>query len=168
MAVDNPAKQVSDILLAALVVELDKAGDAENFCAKAIYPGDAAPLDYGTGEDCGGMAWVRLAGAFPTAAFPSPVQTVDNCEYTLGFNMEMALMRPSPLPEEFGRNFELPGDDEHITASHNQFDDMMLMHRAVKAARREIDFVILGTYTPLGPVGGVVGGSWTLTAGMDL
>lgn len=153
-----------NIVHAALVVELREAGLDEDLCANAIYPGESVPGDYGV-ESCGGMAWVRLASANPTATFPAPVATPDNCNYTLAFPLEMGVMRPSPIPDGTLNEVELPGDEAHNEAAHKQFADLHAMHRAIKRAQEDIEMLVIGTYTPVGPVGGIVGGTWTLTVG---
>lgn len=160
----HTAAEMMDIVLAALVVEL-RAEGTEELCATALYPGDGAPLDY---AECGGMLWVRLITAAPSASFPSPNGTVDNCALTLAYQLEVGLMRPSPIPEQFAGGVpELPSDEEHTAATHAQMADMEAMYRAFKVAARDIEMVLVGSYTPTGPIGGTVGGAWTLSVGNE-
>lgn len=152
-----------DVLLAALVVELRTDG-TEDVCAAALYPGDSVPLDY---ADCGGMAWVRLVDAGPTISFPNTDVTADSCHWSLAFQVEMGVMRPSPIPENVMNSAELPDDAENTAAAKRQLQDMMAMHRALLTARDDIDLMAPGRYTPVGPVGGTVGGTWAVTVGAD-
>lgn len=163
----SEAGDLLNILHAALTVELRESGADRDLCANAIYPGQAVPGDYGieTEGGCAGMAWVRLVSANPTTTFPAPATGVNNCTYTLAFPVEMAIMRASPIHTESLNDIDLPSDEEHIAAAHQQMDDLHLMHRAIKRASEDIEMLILGTYTPVGPTGGIVGGSWTLTVG---
>jgi len=166
--VAKTAKQMLDILLAAAVVELRKMGDDE-LCASAVYPGEGVPLDYASMDTgCGGMLWVRLTTAYPSASFPSPVQTIDNCARRLAFPVEMGLMRPAPIPENFVTGeMDLPGDAEHDAAATRQLNDMEAMYRAIRVAAEDIELVVVGSYSPYGPVGGTVGGTWSLQIGDD-
>jgi len=159
----RPAKEMMDILLAQLVVDVRASGD-DQLCAQALYPGEGAPLDY---AECGGMLWVRLITAAPSTSFPSPNNSVDNCTATLAYQLEVGLMRPAPIPDEVLGDFELPDDEEHTAAAHRQMDDMELMYGAFAKVRRHIEMVLVGSYTPFGPAGGTVGGTWTLFVGNE-
>lgn len=158
------AKQMLDVILAACVVELRADGTDGNLCATTKYPGEAAPLDY---AECGGMLWVRLSTSAPTTQFPSPEQRPNVCAATLAFNVEVGLMRPSPIPEDTLGNFELPSDQDHSDATDRQLDDMEAVYRGLLRAARDIEMVSIGSYTPVGPVGGTVGGTWTLVVGNE-
>lgn len=158
------AKQMMDVVLAACVVELRADGTDENLCATAKYPGEAAPLDY---AECGGMLWVRLATSAPSTQFPSPESRPNVCAQTLAHQLEIGLMRPSPIPEDTLGNFELPTDEDHSAAADRQMDDMEAIYRGIVRAARDIEMVSIGSYTPVGPVGGTVGGMWTLAVGNE-
>jgi len=159
-----PIEQMLGILLDALNTALVADGTREDMCSCTIYPGDAVPMDYGL-EECGGMAWVRLVSTGPTTAFPATSISVDNCFYTLAYTVEMGIMRPAPVPEQFGSEVQLPDDTAHYDSSIRLMQDMRLMHSAIKDAKRDIPLLVLGTWTPQGPQGGTVGGMWTLTIG---
>lgn len=159
-------EQMLGTLLDALNNELVTDGSRADMCSCTIYPGDAVPMDYGL-ESCGGMAWVRLVAAGPTTAFPSASVTVDNCTYSLAYTVEMGIMRPAPIAEQFGSEVELPDDTAHFNASNRLTQDLTLMHRAIKDAKKDIPLLVLGSWTPQGPQGGTVGGTWTLTVGDD-
>jgi len=158
------AKQMMDIVLAACVVELRADGTDGNLCATAKYPGEAAPLDY---AECGGMLWVRLVQTAPTTQFPGPETRPNVCAATLAFNLEVGLMRPAPIPENTLGDFELPTDQDHSEATDRQMDDMEAVYRGLVRASRDIEMVSIGSYTPTGPIGGTVGGLWTLTVGNE-
>lgn len=156
------------LLLEALVEELQRSGlgGADDLCAKAIYPGDSIVLDY---AECGGMAWVRLVDAFETVGFPNTDVTIDSCATTLAATVEIGVMHPSPIPEEILGELDLPDDAEHTSAAERQIEEMRAMHRAMATVRRIIgrDLLLPGRYTPVGPVGGTVGGTWSLTIGEE-
>ncbi len=126
-------------------------------CLCAPVPGADVALDYVT-EDAG-MAWVRLAAAFPTLQFPAQA-TAPSCVTPLAFTLDVGVAYCAPVPEPDGSP---PG----LAAL---FDATRLQLAAMAAARRAIvcclgtsaRTAVLGQYTPYGPAGGVVGGWWTV------
>lgn len=156
------AREMMDVILAACVVELRADGTDTNLCAVAKYPGESAPLDY---AECGGMLWVRLTTANGTTQFPSPDSSPNVCAQTLAFGLEVGLMRPSPIPEDTLGNFELPTDEDHGEATDRQMDDMQAIYRGLLRASQDIEMVVIGSYNPVGPIGGTVGGMWSVIVG---
>lgn len=165
MAVREP-QVMADILLAALVVQLREDGLDTDLCAKAIYPGMLVPLDYGL-ESCGGQAFVRMTTAVPSSVFPNADASPMSCLTTLAYTFEVGVSRPSTYLDFAAGEANLPSDEEQIASAHNQYADMMAIRAAVKRTRDDVDLVVLGAYTPFGPDGGVVGGYWTVTVGME-
>lgn len=160
-------REMIAVLLEALVEELRESDLLDSMCAVTAYPGQAVPVDYAGGEECGGMAWVRHVSSNPTVRFPNADVTPDNCYATLAHIMEVGLLRPAPIPESDGRDIELPDALEHLNSALDLANDMVVMQKAIGRAAKSIDFVILGSYTPVGPEGGTVGGTWSLTVGED-
>ena len=155
------------VLLQELSAGLDEAGMLESMCAVSVFPGTAVPVDYVGGDTCGSMAWVRHVSSNPTVRFPNADISVDNCAYSLAHTVEVGIIRPSPIPESDGSTIELPDDIEHFNSAMELADDMVLMKGAIQRASKSIDFLILGSYVPVGPEGGAVGGTWSLTVGDD-
>jgi hypothetical protein len=156
------------VVLQELSAGLDEAGMLDSMCALTVFPGNAVPVDYiGSDGSCGAMGWVRHVSSAPTVRFPAADVSIDNCTYTLAHLLEVGIIRPSPIPESDGQTVELPDDLAHLGAALELADDMILMKNAIARAAKSIDFVILGSYTPIGPEGGAVGGSWSLTVGDD-
>lgn len=151
--------QMTDILLAHLTVELGKDGTGENICSMTKQPGDSVALDY---AECGGMAWVRLVQTTTTVSGYLPDVTADHCFWDLAHTLELGVMRPAPIPEAIMSTVDLPDDEELSAAADAQYKDMKAMHRAIVAARKDFD-LLAGSYAPLGPTGGTVGGTWSLT-----
>lgn len=158
------AREMMDVVLAACIVELRADGTDANLCAETKYPGEAAPLDY---AECGGMLWVRLINSAPTMQFPNPDSTVNTCGATLAHQLEVGLMRPAPIPEDTFGDFTLPSDEEHNAAADRQMDDMEAIYRGLTRASRDIEMMSVSGYQPVGPVGGTVGGIWTLAVGNE-
>lgn len=155
---------IMDVLLANIVEELKADGTGDNLCASALFPGDNVPIDYG---GCGGIVWVRLSSANPSAAFPLADVTVDNCAYTLAYPLEVGIFRPAPAIQTVLGKAHPPTDSENTASSHLLVDDMKAMHRAIVRLKREVELVVIGQFSPQGPLGDVVGGAWSLTVGED-
>lgn len=156
-----------DIILGELVQELRRRDRLDSLCAKSLYPGDAIPADYGE-DDCGGMAWVQLVSAVPSATFPTPAADLNSCTYSLAYSISVGIMRPVKIPEQGVRNdITLPTDEENTESAYEQMEDMDAMHQAIRNASRYIDYLILGTYAPTGPEGGVIMGAWEVTVGNE-
>lgn len=160
-------REVLALLLQELSSGLAEANMLESMCAVTAFPGTAVPVDYVGGDTCGSMAWVRHVTSSPTVRFPNADVTVDNCAYSLAHIIEMGIIRPAPIPESDGSTIDLPDDIEHFNSAMELADDMVLMKEAIARAAKSIDFVILGSYVPVGPEGGAVGGTWSLTVGDD-
>jgi hypothetical protein len=152
-------------LLESLTVECKKVGLDKELCAIQVIEGDNVPWDYGL-ETCGGMAYVHLVDGFPTATFPVATNDLNNCAYTLGFTVEVGILRPAPSVDDGVGGIELPSESEHATATQDQLRDMEVMFKAIRNA--DIDLKVLGAYSPAGPAGGVYGGTWQVTVGADL
>lgn len=143
-------------LAAALCAELTVAeedSDVPKPTLCTVLPGSAVAFDY---CDEGGMAYTRLVGIIPINANPGKCAT----EFEVG--VEIAILRCAPVVTEGG---ELPDDAEQLAASMLQNFDMGLMHKVISCTEvpQVFDFLTLGTFTPIGPDGGCLGGSWTAT-----
>lgn len=159
------ARQMADILLACLVVALREKGH-EEVCSTAVYHGDSVTLDY---ADCGGMAWVRLVTTGPSRNFPAIVSDLNSCGATLAHSFELGVMRAAPLAVALlaGSGVDLPSDEENSEAASLALDDMECLWAAIQTARADIELLVPGTYTPVGPTGGSLGGTWSVTVGDD-
>lgn len=152
--------------LDALNQELEADGTRESLCEVTVLHGETMILDYGA-ESCGGMGWVRLVSGNPTATFPNAPQA-GTCAMDLAFAVEMGVIRPAPKIGTFQKRIILPTADEQAAATSLALDDMAAMHRALKAFASEMENFVLGSYTPIGPQEGTVGGSWSFTVGEEL
>jgi hypothetical protein len=159
------AYEMGNILLANLVVALRDRG-IEPTCSTALYHGDSVTLDY---ADCGGMAWVRLVTSGPSQNFPNVTQGVAACAMTLAHTFEIGVMRAAPLARALlaDSGIDLPDDEENSEAAELALKDMEAMWAAIQASTTDIELMAPGTYTPVGPVGGALGGTWSVTVGDD-
>jgi hypothetical protein len=157
-----------EVLLQDVMSELQKPGGNTNFCAITVMPGSDVPYDYGQ-ESCGGILWVRLVSATPSVSFPNADVTADQCGSLLAFPLEIGIMRPAPVAEVVGDQFILPTTVEQTAAVDQQIEDMLRVYAAMTnfGHHADVSNYVPGTYVPRGPEGGVVGGIWTLTIGLE-
>jgi hypothetical protein len=129
-------------------------------CFCGVVPGEAASAMYG--GDCAkrcGMAWVRLVSVSPTNTLgdQAPATQPGNCASGIGSTVEVGVLRCTPI----GTAERPPSDADLLSAARLQIADMMAMRQAVACCVGSRDWV-LGTYTPAGPSGGLLGGLWTV------
>lgn len=151
-------KGMTDILLAALQVALGEDNPGETIAHVSKQPGDSITLD--TEADM--VVWVRLIGSTPTIGTPGDV-TMNDCYWGLGHDIEMGVLRRSPMPDEAVGEIIMPEPEDITAASDAQYQDLGAMQRALHVARSHFEF-LPGTYAPSGPLGGFYGGTWSLTA----
>lgn len=136
----------------------------DRYCSITIQPGNQVVFDFGD-DDCLGMAWVRLVTANPTVAFPAADTSLNNCVHTLAYTVEVGIIGPAPQIDTTLNEFILPTDVELFDASMRQMEEMRMMYDAIRNA--DIPEKIVGDYTPVGPEGGVMGGTWAVVIGGD-
>lgn len=144
-----------------LVGCLEKEFADEGFCFIGVMHGQMAPADYGSD----GMAWVRLSGVYPSTDFPSPDDST-GCISPLATDLEVGVLRCAPSPNAMSKT--MPTESQQEEAARIATADMMAMRRAINCCfgkNGQVRFrdVLMGNYSPLGPMGGVTGGQWTLT-----
>lgn len=155
--------QILAELLEQVSAQIRAKGRQDQYCSVTVQPGNAVVFDFG--GECTGMAWVRLVGASPTSAFPSPETRVNACAITLAYTVEVGMVGPAPVLEDNMGNFSLPEDTELFEAAMRQAEEMQMMFDAIRAAA--IPEKVIGDYAPQGPEGGVMGGLWTVIVGGD-
>ena len=153
-------------LAACLCTELTASG-LPDVCFCGVLPGAMVALD--TCGGCGatgkcGQAWVRLVSVFPSNNFPNP-DSAPTCASLLAFELEIGVMRCAPAMDSRGNP---PTVAQQLDAVRLQTADMLAMRRAVACCMGGTDNAyFLGTYSPYGPQGGCVGGSWTVVVGQE-
>lgn len=127
-------------------------------CFCGVLPGEAVAASYaGNCATACGMAWVRLANSYPTKVLGEPDLTAGNCGAGMGFDVEIGILRCAPVGNSAGAP---PTAAQMLAATELQIADMHVMQKAAlccgEVSTRD---VILGTYEPVGPEGGLVGGT---------
>jgi hypothetical protein len=129
-------------------------------CECAIIPGTHVATEYCgacSGDRCG-MAWVRLNSVFPSTVFPTQDVSATGCTPMLAFEVELGVVRCAPIGDDYGNP---PKAEEWEAAAQLQVLDMMAMREAVECCFGAFE-TMLGAFTPIGPTGGCVGGSWAV------
>jgi hypothetical protein len=160
MVEDTVAWPVLVALADCLCAELVTAG-LPTTCICTVMPGEGVATDYVTPTQ--GMAWVRMASAFPSSVFPSQDQGAGGCLMPLAIQLEVGVLYCAPVTE--GRSNNPPGLSAMFDSTRLQMAAMAAMLRAIEcclgsAGRKGVS---LGAYTPAGPDGAVVGGTWQVT-----
>ena len=127
-----------------------------------IRSGSEVVFDLSQNEDlcCEGLAWVRMGNATP--GFPGTDATVRHCVIPVwSLQLEMGIVRCAPV----GSDTEIVTASEHATVAALLAEDFMAMRRALCLwhAAHGYDYT-LGPWTPVGPAGGCVGSTITVTA----
>ena len=154
------------VLLDSVKDELRAEGSLESICFASVLSGNTVFGAAGQ-EECGGMLWVRMTTAYPSASFPTQVTQRNNCAFTLAYPLEVGILRPSPAVEVFAKDIELPDEGDQFAATQQFFNDMHALQRGILRFSRRVDESVLGAFTPIGPDDGVLGGTWSLTVGLQ-
>ncbi len=147
---------LAECLCAQIVVD-----ESPEPCWCGVMPGQAALIE-ALGNECdGGLAWVRLVSAYPSQIIGQASTLTGNCGMGTGFDLEVGIMRLVVVEED------APDPAQSLAAVEQQIKDMETMRRAIGCcpALPKQDY-ILGQYTPSGPLGGVVGGTWSVFVGL--
>lgn len=145
-------------LSSCLCAAIEEAG-VDPVCFCGVMPGVAVALDY-TNFGCktsDGMAWVRLSTEYLTEAFPNPLVRESKCGTEIAFVAEVGMVRSMPLNDDG----EPPDAATMMAAAERQITEASIMRKAVVCCLKSGS--ILGAYTPVGPDGGAIGGSWLVS-----
>lgn len=154
-----PPSPVFDLLtsLAECLCAQIAADGSPEVCFCGVIPGDSVLPAYA--EE--GAAWTRLVSMYPAIGVGVPDESVGNCRGSLGFDLEIGIIRCT----EVGTAEEMPSASDLLAATDQQVKDAMTMWRAVMCcpALSSKDYRI-GGYDPAGPMGGMLGGAFTIQA----
>jgi hypothetical protein len=165
---DNNAvfTRVGELALCLCSQIADPENGVPDVCFCGLVPGEQAIANYaGDCKDKCGMAWVRLISMYPMASIGIPDATPGNCGVGVGIDVEMGILRCISVGDEVGN---LPSPGELLEATQLQIADAMVMRKAVYCCDAiPSKEAILATYTPNGPLGGLVGGTMIVSMGTE-
>lgn len=162
---DSGVYPVTTALLGCLQTEFQESGLGTPDVL-TVLPGQDIAVYIGFGDDGEPLAnmclqvWVRLSSAFVSVNFPTQDTTHPNTQRPLAFELEVGAIRCMSVGDEDG---EGAAPEDLLAAARLQMADMAAMKRAIcqclQIARRNY---LLEDYAPQGPLGGIVGGSWSV------
>jgi len=175
VALDEPPPMMMDNLLwdrladlaACLCTQIeDPANGVPEVCFCGVVPGEQASAIMAAGNCAAGacgMAWVRMMSTYPMKAIGVVDATPGNCGASLGADIEMGILRCFSLGDESGRG---PTMSQLMYSTRLQVADSVVMQKAILCCNLSPKEFVLNTYTPLGPAGDLVGGSWQMSIGL--
>lgn len=126
-------------------------------CFCGILPGEQATWDYSDG-----LAYVRLVDAYPSTVFPTANATPSvSCSAMLVATLEVGLLQCLPINAD-GRPLT---QEQSTEVARLQIAGMRALQQAIACC--DLPLVVLGSYTPQGPQGGLVGGFWQINVGAE-
>ena len=164
---DNPVFNRLGELAVCLCEQIqDPENGVPDVCFCGIVPGEQAIGNYaGDCKNKCGMAWVRLVSLYPMASIGAIDQTPGNCGVGVGIDVEMGVFRCISIGDEQGN---LPSPAELLEATQLQIADALIMRKAVLCCDAiPSKEAILANYTPVGPLGGLVGGTMQVSMGTE-
>ena len=126
-------------------------------CFCGILPGDSAIWDFQSGA-----AYVRLVDVYPSTTFPAAnTNPGTSCAAMLVATLEVGLTQCIPINADGSPLTQV----QQMEVSRHQMAGMRAVQQAIACC--DIPLVVLGTYTPVGPQGGLVGGFWQINVGAE-
>lgn len=121
-----------------------------NLCMVTLAPG--AEVDTLRAEE--GIAWVGISSAYPSTTFPTQDGGTTSCSTNTVGVLELGLLRCIKVKE---RTSLTPAEAAEYMKV--QMADYAAMRAAVRCCATAAGLMVLGSYRPIGPEGGVYGGA---------
>lgn len=146
-------------LAACLCAQIETRGGPQP-CFCGVIPGDGVIAEYAA--DCttrNGVAWVRTGSMYPSVTPGVADQRPGNCATGTGIDIEIGILREQQAYMES----DVITAQQAAAAVDLQLKDAETIRLAIEccSALNTEDYV-LGLYAPMGPLGGLVGGAWTI------
>lgn len=158
--VKPPLPWISDLALRLRTCLCDALVDNPP-CWCGVWPGSEVPWDH-CGECDGGScgtAYVQVTNAFVSSEFPFP-DTEGRCYAPMAYELTVGVVRCIPVADEEGN---LPSSGEILSSFLTNLDDQQAVWKAIQCCMGKDVTHTLGSWEPLGPQGGCVGGQFTVT-----
>lgn len=165
----DPVAPIVEELLACLVVRLDEVGAP--VCRAFWHPGANAPWDAcgESGDGAEGQAWVAVSRIYPSDNFPAEMVDAHRC-FPRGYAAEVTvgILRCAATIDDQGH---APSAEAVTLDAIKTSRDRAIALDAIVCCfigdDAEPGEYRMGAWTPLGPDGGCVGGTWTVTVAVD-
>jgi hypothetical protein len=159
---------VGDLMVAIRDCAAAQLKARDRACDRVLLaPGSEVAWD----ECCDGFLYVRLVSMFPTGnPFPTPDTRPGNCKpLMIGSTIAVGVLRCAAAPDSNGN---APSAEVLTAETLGMTADASIALEAITCCVAPLtddqssyaQQIVLGTWTPLGPLG-CVGGEWTLTIG---
>jgi hypothetical protein len=130
------------------------------FCGVVPGVGFSPDLFECESDDACGIGFVQLGTSYPSQTVGVINETPGNCGMTIGVDITIGILRCYPLTD--GTN---PDPDTMLEVARQQLLDMETMRRALACCDwLPTKDVLLGAYVPVGPDGGLIGGTYQVFA----
>lgn len=129
-------------------------------CFNGVITGDGMTAAWVDGcDDTCGMTWVRLVNIYPADSPGQQNLRPANCSNGLGAEFEIGVLRCTPVDAADAEEEEV----DALQTTSNVLADMISLRKAILCCTEfPKNEAILGNWTPMGPLGGLVGGAWLL------
>lgn len=148
-----------DGLLGVLEAELEARG-LDDLCETFLGAGAEVAFEY-CDSSCSGQGWARTASVFASSNFPIPDISPNRGALLMAEVFEVGIVRGMAIPSDPDEPIDR---DELRSAAEKQHADMSAILASLCGYFRakSIPFIV-GAYSPYGPAGACVGGSWQVT-----
>lgn len=153
-------------LMVSLAACIETTFDEEQrpaVCFNGVIMGDGMSAAWAGECDNGlcGMTWVRLVNIYPADSPGAQNTQPANCSNGLGAEFEVGVLRCTPIDATDAEEEEA----DSLQTTSDVLADMVSLRKALLCCTDlPKNEMVLGNWTPMGPLGGLVGGAWLLYA----
>ena len=150
-------------LIECTQAELERSGLPPTI--SVVVPGQLAINDHaGNGKECDELV-VNVVQAYPYEVFPNPSDRA-LCTSPMAYEVQVTIFRCAANPEGTRQSPKPPTPAAQLNSVRSHLADMQAMKRAILCCVRDDErLYALRTFTPVGPLGGVIGGTWSFVVG---
>lgn len=162
---DPIATPLLGAVMQACVDLFESIPNADLPCSWLIVAGDQIQVERGgyaglienTATPCAGLLTVRLVSLVPLGGGGEPIR---NFAMSWTAHLEVGVFRPAPEPLETGDGLVLPTVEEEQAVGEQTRLDAAIVRAALLGWAEDQDVpIVFDSYTPWGPMGGVIGGA---------
>lgn len=163
---DPIATPVAEQLLACFTEKLAELPKVPKYIQMRVGTETGPLIGPNVDECCSGLAWVRIAGVFPSSDFPQPDSDWSPCgpfAYAVQLEMGVAFCMPWSDSESGFDDIDPPGTNDWGVASVTQQQHQNLMRQTAACCFVTPQRRIVGEWSPLPVEGGCTGGKLMVT-----
>lgn len=165
--VDLIGTPVADELLACFTAKLAELPNPPKYIQMRVGQETGPLLGPNVDECCSGLAWVRIAGIYPSwDSFPAADNTWTPCgplAYAVQLEMGMAFCMPWSDSDGTSDDIDPPGEADWASAAITQMQHQNLMRQTAACCFRPTQRRAVGAWESFPVEGGCTGGKLTVT-----